>query len=144
MGWIVKEMGDTRRQRAGKLAATFKPIRELVRQLRTGEVDTVQGVPVMPEWSGGMVEVCPALEGWASCWQRINAAEGLGITATACERVAKALHYGKPLTVEEVEAFAQEVEAQAAAYAVMPMSVIRRHILTEQINIELDAMGIAA
>lgn len=144
MGWNVKVQGDTRRQRAGKLFATFRPIRELVRQLRSGEVDTVKGVPIMPEWSGGYVEVCPALEGWASCWQRINAAEGLGITATACERVAKALHYGKPLTVEEVEAFAQEVEAQAAAYAVMPMSVIRRHILTEQVAIEFEAMGLAA
>ena len=144
MGWIVKKMGDTRRQRSGKLFATFKPIRELVRQLRAGEVDTVKGVPIMPEWTGGYVEVCPALEGWASCWQRINEAEGLGITATASERVAKALHYGKPLTVEEVEAFAQEVEAQAAAYAVMPMSVIRRHILTEQVAIQLDEMGIAA
>ena len=59
--------------------------------MRAGEVDTVKGVPIMPEWTGGYVEVCPALEGWASCWQRINAAEGLGITATACERVAKAL-----------------------------------------------------
>jgi hypothetical protein len=144
MGWVVKKMGDTRRQRAGKLFATFKPIRELVRQLRAGEVDTVKGVPIMPEWSGGYVEVCPALEGWASCWQRINEAEGLGITATACERVAKALHYGKPLTVEEVEVFAQEVEAQAAAYAVMPLSVIRRHILTEQVAIEFEAIGIAA
>lgn len=144
MGWNVKVQGDTRRQRAGKLFATFRPIRELVRQLRAGEVDTVKGVPIMPEWSGGYVEVCPALEGWASCWQRINAAEGLGITATACERVAKALHYSKPLTVEEVEAFAQEVEAQAAAYAVMPMSVIRRHILTEQVAIEFEAMGLAA
>lgn len=128
----------TRRQRAGKLFATFKPIRELVRQLRAGEVDTVKGVPIMPEWTGGYVEVCPALEGWASCWQRINAAEGLGITATACERVAKALHYGKPLTEQEVEAFATEVEAQARIYGELPLSVIRRHILTEQINIELE------
>ena len=144
MGWVVKKMGDTRRQRAGKLFATFRPIRELVRQLRAGEVDAVKGVPIMPEWSGGMVEVCPALEGWASCWKRINAAEGLGITATACERVAKALHYGKPLTVEEVEAFAQEVEAMAGFYAVLPLSVIRRHILTEQICIQMDEMGIAA
>lgn len=144
MGWNVKVQGDTRRQRAGKLAATFRPIRALVAQLRAGEVDTVQGVPVMPEWSGQMVEVCPALEGWASCWQRINDAEGLGITTTACERVAKSLHYGKPLTPEEVEAFAKEVEAQAAFYAVLPLSVIRRHILTEQVAIQLDEMGIAA
>ena len=144
MGWIVKKMGDTRRQRAGKLFATFKPIRELVRQLRTGEVDTVQGVPIMPEWSGGFVEVCPALEGWVYCWQRINAGEGLGITATACERVAKALHYSKPLTEQEVEAFAQEVEAMAGFYAVLPLDVIRRHILTEQLAIQLDEMRAAA
>lgn len=144
MGWIVKEMGDTRRQRAGKLHATFKPIRALIAQLRSGEVYTAQGVPVMPEWSGGLVEVCPALEGWASCWRRINDAEGLGITATACERVAKSLHYGKPLTEQEVEAFAQEVEAMAAFYAVLPLSVIRRHILTEQLAIQLDEMRAAA
>ena len=144
MNWNVKAMGDTRRQRAGKLAATFRPIRSLVAQLRAGEVDTVQGVPVMPEWSGQMVEVCPALEGWASCWQRINAAEGLGITATACDRVAKSLHYGKPLTEQEVEAFAKEVEAMAEAYGRLPLAVIRRHILTEQVAIQLDEMGIAA
>lgn len=144
MGWNVKAMGDTRRQRAGKLFATFRPIRSLVAQLRAGEIDTVQGVPVMPEWSGSMVEVCPALEGWASCWQRINAAEGLGITATACERVAKSLHYGKPLTEQEVEAFAKEVEAMAEAYGRLPLAVIRRHILTEQVAIQLDEMGLAA
>lgn len=144
MGWNVKVQGDTRRQRAGKLFATFRPIRELVRQLRAGEVDTVKGVPIMPEWSGGYVEVCPALEGWASCWQRIAEAEGLSVTATACERVAKALHYGKPLTEQEVEAFAHEVEAQAAAYAVMPLSVIQRHMLTEQIHIAMEAMKEAA
>lgn len=141
MGWSVKSMGDTRRQRAGKIYATFKPIRTLVAQLRSGEVDTVQGVPVMPEWSGGMVEVCPALEGWASCWQRIAASEGLDITATACARVAKALHYGKPLTEQEVEAFAREVEKQAEAYGRLPLSVIRRHILTEQVAIEFEALA---
>lgn len=144
MGWNIKAMGDTRRQRAGKLYATFKPIRELIRQLRAGEVDTVQGVPVMPEWTGGMVEVCPALEGWADCWQRIADAEGLEITSDACRRIAKSLHYGKPITPEEVEAFAQEVAAQERAYGTLPLAVIRRHILTEQIAIELDQMREAA
>ena len=41
-------------------------------------------------------------------------------------------------TREEVEAFALEVEAQARIYGELPLSVIRRHILTEQINIELE------
>ena len=144
MTWNVKRQGDTRRQRAGKLYATFRPIRELVKQLRSGEVDTVKGVAVMPEWAGGMVEVCPALEGWVSCWKRIAEAEGLAVTATACERVAKALHYGKPMTEQEVEAFAAEVEAQAEIYGSLPLSVIRRHILTEQLAIQIDEMGLAA
>lgn len=142
--WNVKRMGDTQRERLRKAAITFRPILEVIRQLRAGEVDSVRGRPVARDWLGDWMEIAPAMEGWADCWERIARHEALPIDHAAIRKVAKCLANGVPLMPEQVEACARAVQACYDAYLVLPKSVLVAHIRTEQIAIELSAMREAA
>lgn len=134
--WIVKRMGDTRRQREAKVARTFGPLYHLVADLRADAVDSIRGEPVIVAW-GHYMSAANTLTGFAGCFARIDKSADL----TICARLANKLHYSTPITEAEVDALESSLRQLEAIYRRTPMSALVEAIRTEQIAIELDEMG---
>lgn len=138
--WSVRRMGDTQRERLRKAEMTFRPILEVITQLRSGEVDCVRGRPVATDWCGDLMEISPVMEGWADCWERVSRHEGIPIDIAAIKKVATCLRLDVPMQPEQVEACARAIQACYDAYLILPKSALTKHIRAEQIAIELDAI----
>ena len=121
---------------------TFQPIYELIDVLKRGEIDAVDNRPIMQIWGGDRCEVCPALEGWVACWDRIIAGELLSIDVAPLRRLYQALVAGDLLTLEIIQAAKTVTDHCYAAYLTIPRERLISYSMTEQIQIELEANGI--
>ncbi len=121
---------------------TFEPIYRLLDLLRGGEIDAVAGQPVMVDWGGDLIEVAPALEGWASCWQRIIGGEGLSIDLAPLRQMQRYLANGELLTVDLIDQVTAITDQCYQAYARMPRERAISYSKTEQIAIEMDDLCI--
>lgn len=122
---------------------TFLPIYDLLDEISRGEVDAVDGKPIMRIWGGDHCEVCPAIEGWISCWDRIVSGERLQIDLDPLRQLHRALISGELLTLDQVEAARRVTDQCHAAYCALPREVILSHSRTEQIAVELESLGIS-
>ena len=120
----------------------FRPIHNLFEQLRAGEVDCSRGVPIFRDWQGQWCEVAPALEGWAGCWERIAAGEGVQVSTVAIRKLAKRLKFDVPVTEEEVEDAWREVLATQRLTMRIPRKKIGDYMRTEQIAVEMEERGL--
>ncbi len=121
----------------------FEPIYALLDQLRAGEVDAVRGRPVMRDWgSNELLEVGPALEGWIGCWQRIIDGERLPIDLTALRQVQRFLANDLMLNPDLVDRARTITDACYQAYLRIPRGRMIEYSKTEQIQIELESLGI--
>lgn len=127
----------------GDVAKIFRPIHVLFDQLRSGEVDSAKGAPIFKDWLGHWCEVVPALEGWADCWERISAGEGLQLSLSAVRKLARRLDYDVPLTYDDLEAAWQEIVACKHATLKVTRRALGDYMRTEQIQIEVDRLGLA-
>lgn len=121
---------------------TFAPIHDLLRELRSGEIDSVQGLLIMRDWGGGLMEVGPALDGWACCWERIVKGEELSIDLAPLRQLQRYLVNGVLLTPEMIDRAQQVTDQCERAYARMSRERAISYSRTEMIAIELDSLGI--
>jgi|GEM_PF-1551402 len=121
---------------------TFAPLYQLLAVLKRGEIDAVGDRPIMQIWGGDRCEVCPALEGWVACWERIVAGESLPIDLTPLRQLYLALVAGELLTLELIQAAETVTDRCHAAYLTIPRERLISYSMTEQIQIELEASGI--
>ena len=121
----------------------FEPIYALLDQLRAGEVDAVRGRPVMCDWgSNELLEVCPALDGWICCWKRIIAGEKLAIDLKPMVVLYRNLKYGVMLQDRHLLQAKDCTDACYQAYLRIPRGRMIEYSKTEQIQIELESLGI--
>lgn len=121
---------------------TFEPIYTLLSTLRAGEIDAVQGVPIMADWGGELMEVTPALDGWICCWQRIVDGERLTIDLAPLRQMQRYLADGELLTAQMIDSAVTVTNFCYQAYARMPRERAISYSKTEQIAIALDELGI--
>lgn len=125
----------TRRQARAWLA----PMRECFQQIKTGEVDSIRGYAVTRlhdrdqyeriDWCiagfrGLLVRLCP------------------GIDCTPLERVEKKLAAGTPLTVQEIDDALALLNRCENALLRHSIEAVKSAVQTEQISIELEALGV--
>lgn len=122
----------------------FRPIHRLFDQLRSGEIDSADGQPIFLDWQGNWCEVVPALDGWAGCWERIAAGEGLVLSTAAVRQLARSLADDVELTEDQVDAAWQEVLATQRATLRIPRKTMGNYMRTELVAIEVDRLGLSA
>lgn len=136
MSWSPRKMGDSRKEREAKVRRTFGPLYQLVKDLRQGEIDAIKGEPVLIAW-GEYMSIAHTLTGFAGCFRRIAPEADLSIF----DRIAARLHHGTPLTESDVDMLELALRQVEAIYRTTPLAKLKQAIMTEQIQIELDALG---
>lgn len=129
-------------QRAAEIA---RPMRELFRQLKTGEVCEVQGkaVMAMPELDESLrqcdtdwVEIAPAILGWVDCWDRLAPR----LRQDKLRYLADRLDRGEMVTPRMVEQASEQFEAAVRMIPDMPDGAIKSAVLTTQISWEVEKL----
>lgn len=136
--WLVKRMGDTRREREGKIVRTFGPLLKLCSDMREGYVDSIAGECVVQAWNEYM-PLAETLIEVANCLSRI-APE---VDFEPMRKIGKRLHHGMPLTESDVDTLEACIRNGIAIYRRTPLAEIRNAIRTEMIAIELSALEAA-
>lgn len=132
-----KHMGDTKRERLGKAYRTFKPLRELSKQIKDDAVDSIKGVPILFAW-GEHMAAADALHEIAMLFGRMDKE----MDVEPINTLAKRLKHSVPLDMDTVKRFDQAIDNCEALYLTLPVKQIKEAILTEQIAIEMSAMGV--
>lgn len=125
----------TRRQARAWLA----PMRDCFHQMKTGEVDSIRGYAVTrlhAKDDYARIDFCIA--GFRALIARLCPE----LDASLLERVEKKLAAGSPLTIQEVDASMAIFKQSESALLRHTVSAVKSAVLTEQINIELDALGL--
>lgn len=131
---------QAKEQRAAEIA---RPMRELFRQLKTGEVFEVDGkaVMAMPELDESLrqsatdlVEIAPAILGWVDCWSRL--APRLRQDKLRC--LADLLDRGKTVTPRLVELASDQFESAVRMIPAMEDGAIKSAVLTTQVAWEFE------
>ncbi len=133
MSWIIKRMGDTRREREGKVRRTFGPLYQLAESIRADAVDAVQGYPVLRAW-GEYMNAGHTLSAFGGTMARVAPDLDLSIF----DKVAVKLNAGTPITEDEAYRLFCAVRMCESVYRVTPLQKLRSALLTEQLAIELD------
>ena len=124
----------TRRQ----MEAFLAPIREALKELRTGEVMAERGYPVARDWQGEWVRIDWAMNGFIAMTRR--ACPQLDLSGF--ERIANKLEAGTPLTVAEIDQALGQLRQVGKALCQVKRGDLKGHVLTEQIDIEIGALGL--
>jgi hypothetical protein len=135
MTWNIKRMGDTRREREGKVLRTFGPLYKLANDMRADAVDAVKGRPVLPAW-GVYMDAADTLEAWADCFERLKTD-----TLPAIRAIAKRLRHSVPVERHEVDNLILELRRCEAVYRVTPLDNLRSAINTQMIAFEFERLA---
>lgn len=115
----------------------FEPVRSMLSVLR-GEVETINGYPVMKDWDGTYSRVDYALIGWAECWDRL-----FGTTNNEpIRRLAARLGNGVPVFEEDLLAVEAILDVQQKAMVRMRVDEVQSKMTTQQIAVELETLGL--
>lgn len=141
--WLNAGIDRARRETQANIIA--RPMRALFALLKTGEVDTIEGRPVMsmPELDASLrqantdwVEIAPAILGWIDLWARIAP----DLPTQRLRYLAERLQADKPLTPRLVEQAEAEFEACVARIPAIPAGQISSAIATTQIAWEFEKL----
>lgn len=135
--------GIARQAKERRAAEIARPMRELFRQLRTGEVCEVQGraVMAMPELDASLrqcatdwVEIAPAIYGWVDCWTRLAPR----LRQDKLRYLADRLDRGEIVTPRMVEQASEQFEAAVRMIPDMADGAIRSAVVTTQLAWEFE------
>lgn len=127
----------TRRQ----IDAWFHPMRKCFAQMRQGEVDSIKGYAVTRLHSADdYVRTDYCIEGWLCCLKRVLP----GLDTAPMQKLQKKIANGTPITIQEIDAAMRVLRAAEKPLLRTPWQAIKDAVMTEQIQIEIDAMGLAS
>lgn len=132
-------MGDTRREREAKAFRTFQPLRDLYEQIKADSVDSVKGQPVIT-WTGEIMNAGDALANVARVFSRMDAS----MDVIPLVKMAVRLDRSVPIDDDLLANFKSALDHCEAIYKQLPLSQIKAALLTEQIAIEVEDMGLSA
>lgn len=119
----------------------FDPIRKCFKQMRHGEVDSIQGYPVTQlGWDDEWARIDQCIAGWRESVSRMVA----DADTTPLVRLEKKLANGVMLTQKEIDdglALLNDFESKLIR---VPREKIRDAVNTQLIAIEFEQMGMAA
>ena len=137
MARSVRIMGDSRKEREGKIRRTFGPLYELAEQLRADAVDSIRGEPVLLAW-GQYMSAAHTLDGFGRCFERIAPDMDFSIFKTVSKRIGN----GVPITMGEVELLILCLRNAEAVYRITQLKDLKAAINTQMIIDELEEKGI--
>ncbi len=125
----------TRRQARSWLS----PMRACLRQMLAGEVDAINGYPVTRlHHNDDYARVDFCIAGFRALLDRLCPEVGIYPLA----RLEKRLAHGVPLTAVEIEQALAVCTLAESALLRHPVAVVKAAVLTEQIVIEMEALGL--
>lgn len=120
----------------------FSPLDRMIEALEAGElsvavIDGKDQVYITND-NGDQYPIIPALSGWISCWDRFTWVFGLKLDQDPLRVIVRKLESDVLLSIADVAAARQCIEAQRQAYRKMDVYKIRDAANTEQIAIALE------
>ena len=116
----------------------FNGVTTMLHKLASGEIEAINGKPVFRGEKGEWCEVCPALSGWISCWERFDRVLDLQLVQDPLAKLHNKLHYGTPLTHADIEAAQEVVSQQRKLFRKLDRSRLAELAKTEQIALYLE------
>lgn len=120
-----------------EMHALFSPIFNTLDDLSSGEVEHDKGIPIML-FDGEWCAIHSAMIGWACCWDRICADQGIEYDSEPLRKLARKLENGVMLELEDIERARNNIEQTRHVFRTTPAHILRKHSLTEQIAIEFE------
>ncbi len=131
--------GKTKPPTRKQAQAWLAPIRSALAQIRSGTVDAIRGYPVTRLHTGddyARIDWC--INGFVALIARLMPA----LDTLPMRRLAKKLELGTPIHMPDVDACTGLMHQVENALIKMPRSTLIDAALVEQINIELERIGI--
>lgn len=148
--------GIRRTDKEIRAAEIARPMRELFRQLKTGEVTEVPvfddegnfiryaASMLVPELDASLrqsdtdwVEIAPAIEGWVDCWVRLSPK----LRQDKLRYLADRLNRGELVTPRMVEQASEQFEAAIRMIPAMADGAIKSAVLTTQLAWEFEKIN---
>lgn len=120
------------------MEGVFNKIDVMFTRIRTGYVDTVNGVPIMSDGQGDLIAIAPALHGWCELWDRIATRYGLILQTGPLTIMANRLEYGTPLTMELIDRSQAVIDRCRKIYAQLDVYEVRSMVNTQCIKYEFE------
>ena len=119
--------------------AVFDGITGIIQKLERGEIEAVNGVPVFQDEKGQWCEVCPALSGWISVWERYDRSFSLDLVQDPLAKLHNKLLYSMPLTIGDVADAKGVLEQQRKIFRKLDRNKLASLAITEQISLLLES-----
>lgn len=74
----------------------------ILKKVASGEIESVQGVPVFLDNEGNWCEVCPALSGWIFTWQKIINELNIEYSMAALGKIHNKLQASMPVSEQDI------------------------------------------
>lgn len=120
----------------------FHPIYTVFDKLDEGEIEESNGKPIFKDFYNEWCEIAPAMDGWADCWERICRNQKIDINLDPLRNLARKLDCDTPLTESDVSGGRDVIDTTYRIFMSLPAEVVRKHALTEQIQIEFDRLNL--
>jgi len=134
-------LDQVKRMSSKQVLAWYVPIRKALGVLRSDNVDSIRGYPVIESaYKRDEYErIDDLVSAYVRCLSRILPA----IDLTPLKRLGGRLTYGTPITVEEIDACISLLKSTEIWLIRQSWDYVRKVSLDEQIRVELDRLNIA-
>ena len=122
-----------------QIRAWLAPIRDCFAQMRSGEVDSIRGYAVTrldQKDEYARIDFC--INGFAALIDRLCP----DVDTAPLHRISKALANGVPLTIAEIDSALSLLHRCEDMLIKLTFAEVKSAVLTEQVCIEVDAMGL--
>jgi hypothetical protein len=103
-----------------------------------GEVNAARGIPLMRDWSGDELYMHVIFISWSNSFDRL----GTSIDGKPLRDLAKKLEHGTPVFPEEVDRAEALLLRQRSVYSRLKADDVVAAMRTEQIAVEMSALGL--
>lgn len=121
-----------------QMQAFIAPVREALKQMRSGEVDSIDGFPVFKDWQGDWARIDWAMNGFVSMVSRAEP----DLDMSLFDNLAAKLESGMLMTVQEIDQALSILKTVEKALTKVTRARLKECVLDEQIDIELSQMGL--
>lgn len=118
--------------------SVFNNIHTILKKLEYGHIEHAGNKPVFLDETGKWFEICPALSGWISCWERVDRHYNLEIDQDPLAKLHNKLNYGMLLAYDDILAAMKVVDIQRSWFRKLPRAELRSLAKTEQIALFLE------
>lgn len=113
----------------------FSDIERVLEKIEHGEIEHVNGKPVLLSSSGEWCEVVPALNGWISGWKLFDQKFNLNHDISPMVRICNCLNYGSPISQRQIEAAQETLRQERSLFRRIPRDEIASAARTKQIQL---------